>query len=175
MVKTHRVEWIGARSPLEDDTISFKKMIGFYTDDIELALEAISNAVSPLIRQYGSTVRKKGPADGLSKHYQWGPRAFICDVDEIDVERLFKHPDHDEFRDLDNPDHDDRRPEIPWYFLTAKIEQVIREAENGPKLVLASRNTAMNDAQADSLIRKYQDRRGEAEERRLWEEKRGRR
>lgn len=164
----HRVEWIGAKSPLEDDTIAFRKMVGFYTSDIEVALEAIANAISGLIRQSGSTIRAKGPSDGLSKHYRWGPRNFVCEVEEIDVKRLFDHPDEDEFRDLDNPDHDNRTPQVPWYFLTAKIEAIIREAENGPKLVLAAKSNAQNSSQADEMLRKYQDRRGDFEERAAW-------
>lgn len=156
-MKVHRISWIGVKSPLEDDRIVYRKLIGAYTPDEVETLEAVAEIVSPLIVQEGHTGRLLGPRQGLSRTYQWGPRpgTFVQDVAEVDVDRLFAMPDGAEFRDLDNPEHDERKPEVPWHYVDAVLHRILMQAHNGPGVFLTGVQQFTN---GKALIRALQER-----------------
>lgn len=147
-----RVEWIGVTSPREDMRVTMREIHGLYTDLEEVTLEAVAQLVAPLIRQQGHTMRGRGVAEGLSKDYWWGPKHFICEMEDIDADRLFTHPDEYEWRDLDNPDHDDRVPVVPWPWVTQVLWRIMQEAQNGPGVYLKGTKTARNDRQVERLV-----------------------
>lgn len=161
------IEWIGVRSPMQDERITHRKIMGLYSDKEEVLLEAVAKLVSPLIRQPGSTARGKGPADGYSEHMVWGPRYFVYEMLDVDADRLFKHdPDEYEFRDLNNPDHDDRKPIVPWPYINSALYRIIQEAENGPNVVLKGQRIAKNDYEVSKFLTEWeQDRIDEAKDR----------
>lgn len=157
-----RVEWIGVKSPLQDDRISLRKMLGLYTNDEEVLLESVAIMVAPLIRQHLSTAREKTERDGYSHTYLWGPRWYVCEMEDIDADRLFKHdPDEYEFRDLDNPDHDERQPIVPWPLINKMLYRIMQEARNGPGVVLASEVTTANRQEADRILDQWAQERQE--------------
>jgi hypothetical protein len=118
---------------LQDDRIIYRKLIGKYNPDELALLEAVAKILAPMIRQYGKTVRSKGPKDGYSQPYRWGSKNFMCDMAEIDVDRLFHHdPDEGEFRDHDNPAHDNRVASIPETLVKYQLHKILTEAWNGP-------------------------------------------
>lgn len=162
-----RVEWIGVISPLQDDRIVYRKMQRMYNDDEEVLLEAVADLVSPLIRQHASTARVKGRPDGYSKTYQWGPFHFVCEMEEIDADRLFANdPDEHEFRDLDNPAHDDRQPVVPWQYINKMLHRIMQEAANGPGIVKKGERVARTDREAERMLQQWAtDRVDEAKDR----------
>lgn len=161
-----RIEWIGVRSPLQDDRIAYRKMAGLYSDKEDVLLEAVADLVAPLIRQPGSTARVVGIRQGLSKDYKWGPKRFILDMPDIDADRLFTFPDEYEWRDLENPEHDNRRPVVPWQYINKMLWRIMQEAANGPGLVLKGQRVAHGNREAEALLRQWQtDRIDEAKDR----------
>lgn len=157
-MKTHRVQWIGVKSPKEDDRVVYRILMGLYNDDELETLDAVAEIVSPLIVQEEHTGRILNERNaGLSKSYQWGPRrgTFVQDVDEIDVARIFALADQAEFRDLENPDHDHRTPEVPWHYVDQVIYKILTEAHNGPDVYIVG---AEHHATTQSLIRSLEER-----------------
>ncbi len=152
-----RIEWIGVRSPLQDERIVYRKIHHLYTDDEEVLLEAIAGLLAPLIRQYGSTARAKGKVDGYSKEYLWGPRHFVQEMPDIDADRLFRQdPDEYEYRDLGESAHDAREPVVPWSYITASLNRIMIEAANGPEVVLKGQRVAHTDLDAARLVEQWQ-------------------
>lgn len=167
MGATRQVEWIGVMSPLQSERVTMRKILHLYSDQDEVDLEALADFLSPLIRQPGSTARAKGMADGLSQDYQWGPRHYVLTMQDIDADRLFNHhPDEYEFRDRDNPAHDERTPIVPWEYLKANVFRILEEARNGPGVVLVNERSATTDRQAMDLIEGWKvEREGKAVDR----------
>lgn len=166
-----RVEWIGVKSPKDDEMIRFRMSAGLYTPDQERSIRLSDSLTKPLIRVWGTTIRRKGPrsAAGYSKHYEWGPRHFVCKMEDIDADRMFSmDPDEHEFRDLDNPDHDDRVPIVPWKFITQRLYDIMREAENGPQLVRVGGTSASNIQQVGKALEQITKSLQEKQEVRDW-------
>lgn len=161
-----RVEWIGAKTPLSDPMINYRKMINAYTAEEESMLEAVTLLVLPLVRVYGTTSRVKGTADGYSQQYKWGPRNFVVEMTDSDAKRMFElDPDGAEFRDLDRDDHAGREPEVPWVYITKAMHRIMQEAANGPRLVKVGEETAANNKQIDTAMAKALERKEEIADR----------
>lgn len=141
MSKPVRVEWIGVRSPFDDDQMWFRKTTNKLPKDVEDELVAISELITPLIRTPYKTSRRMTEREGFSKEYLWDYRRnrYICEMTELDAERLFKAGDEAEFRNLDDPAHDDRTAVVPERFMTEMLRRYVMGVKNGPLVVVTGR------------------------------------
>lgn len=172
-----RVEWIGCKGPKDDDMIRFRLSAGLYTEEEARQINAAEVLIKPMIRQYGSTRRVKTKDDvaGYSKEYVWGEFNFVVEMEDIDADRMFsKDPDEAQFRDLDNPDHDDRVPVVPWTYVTKKLWDIMEAAKNGPQLVQVGVQNAGTSRQVSQILSKIDEANQDNRDRREWEKSRGR-
>lgn len=140
--KTRRVEWIGARSPMSDNRVIYRKIMGLYEPDMLAALENASKAMAPLVRVQGTTARLLSTKMGYSREYKFGSRkgTYIQEMSVDDAKHLFdeRNPDRFEFRDLDNPEHDDREPIVPWAYVDRLVYAALKDAVAGPLVTVSS-------------------------------------
>ena len=171
-MKTYRVEWIGAKSPLDDDKTTYLKITNRLNPEEIGLLEAVADMIAPLIRQYGRTVRVKGPSVGYSKTYRWGSRNFFQDMTERDMTFLFKHDrDQAEFRNHDDPAHDDRVPVVPQLLVDRYLYDILAKVSAGP-LVRVGTPEIIKDAR--TLRSRMADLEGDMRERREFADRRRR-
>lgn len=142
MVATCRVEWIGVRSPKDDARVMYRKLNNLLNPDQLARIEAISQLVLPMIRHGRRHGRLLTTRMGYSRTYAFGPGShpFVHEMTEADAKRLFISPDEAEFRNLDNPDHDDRVPVVPVHFFDKVMRDLWLEIENGPGVALVGVN-----------------------------------
>lgn len=138
------IEWIGVKSPTTDEVVDYLKLVGYYTPLQESTLDAVNILLAPRIRQAGTRIREllaehlPGGTSGLSQSYRWGPHRpmYVQRVTENDARVILSCSNEYEFRNLDDPAHDNRVPIVPPEFINDVLHRILVQAQNAGKPVL---------------------------------------
>lgn len=123
--KTRRIEWIGEKSPFDDDVLVAMMLMNYYTPTQKKAIRLAAAKALTRVDQYrirmleaGSHSRSLAPTAHLHRTYEWSFRnGFVQDVDYRDVDTILGGPDGHEFVDIT-----DREPDEPPAFVKPSPE-----------------------------------------------------
>lgn len=125
---TVRLEWIGARSPLDHPLVEYRLATGQYPKHAADILRKA--AVQAPIRHLGTSRRMTPDAHGipgLSQSYEWGPRpaTYVQDVEHRDADKILSSASGAEFRNLDAVEPDEPVVIAPDVDITVYTKEVI--------------------------------------------------
>lgn len=109
--KTRRIEFIGERSPFDDERVQAKILLGRFTPTQLHAIRTAAKRAVVRIHRFSERVLERdhqyalAPDKHLQRTYRWhAGNAYIEDVDYRDVDAIMGGPSGHQFRDLDAGD-----------------------------------------------------------------------
>lgn len=133
--KTRRIEFVGERSPFDDERVQANMLLGRYTPTIEQAIRLA--AKKAVVRIHGFTERvferndhrSLAPVAHLNRSYRWhAGNNYIENVDFDDVDAILGGPCGHEFIDLDAPGAEAKRVKTfaPEVFKLVAVEVAVK-------------------------------------------------
>jgi hypothetical protein len=114
--KTRRIEFVGDRSPFDDERVQANLLMKRFTPTIEEAIRLAAKRAVVRIHKFTERVLERdhryalAPEKHLGRTYRWYVgNNYIEDVDYGDVDAILGSPDGHQFIDLDAPDAEAKR------------------------------------------------------------------
>jgi hypothetical protein len=116
--KTRRIEFVGERSPFDDERVQANMLLGRFTPTIEQAIRLAAKKAVVRIHKFTERVLERdhryalAPEKHLGRTYRWhAGNNYIEDVDFGDVDAILGGPSAHQFRDVT----DGQPPEIKTF------------------------------------------------------------
>jgi hypothetical protein len=137
--KTRRIEFVGDRSPFDDERVQANLLLGRYTPTMEQAIRLASFRAVVRIHKFSERLMEHNHQYALSPHkhlgrtYCWhAGNDYIEDVDYGDVDAILGGPSGHQFRDVtDGVPPPEVKTFSPEVFKLIAVDFVVEEAPTG--------------------------------------------